>query len=336
MLPERKVHWCCRANTAANLLTIAVFIIAASACTPRNDALTVIPIDPEPNSLLFAKLVSGPHTYRFVFSTNALTMVVDTAMAKRDLKQLTQSECEAQECVNGSVTQAGESPDYYWLPALKNDQWTLPDGSTAAAFDYRQIAAQYGQIDGLLGLPAITTLNWLWSRGAGTMSGYRYDSRFFSRTRDALVCTAMEMIEGGKPAIQLDVGGQPEWFILDTSADGRLSGNLNRTLVSALRSGHGVAAEVIFSPSAPAGQSWRHALLKPKSISLAGIRVDGLAFDEADSRSALGISFLYKLDRAAFDFANHRFCIPASTRVKPDSLPTQAELDRRAASTRPD
>ena len=67
------------------------------------------------------------------------------------------------------------------------------------------------------------------------MSGYRH-SRFFSRTRDALVCTAMEMIEGGKPAIQLDVGGQPEWFVLDTSADGRLSGNLSRLLVSALRS----------------------------------------------------------------------------------------------------
>ncbi|ANB74316.1 hypothetical protein AYM40_19535 [Paraburkholderia phytofirmans OLGA172] len=336
MLPERKVNWCCRANTAANLLTIAIFSIAASACTPGNDALTVIPIDPAPSALLFAKLVSGPHTYRFVFSTNALTMIVDTTMAKRDLKQLTQSECKAQDCANDSSMQAGASPEYYWLPPLKSGQWALPEDSAAAAFDYRQIAAQYGQIDGLLGLPAITTLNWLWNRGAGTMSGYRYDSQFFSQARDALVCTAMEMIEGGKPAIQLEVGGQREWFVLDTSADGRLSGNLSRTLVSALRSGHGVAAEVMFSPPAPSGQSWRHALLKPKSMSLAGIRVDGLAFDEADGRSTLGIGFLYKLDKAAFDFANHRFCVPASTRVKPDPLPTQAELDRLAASARRD
>lgn len=335
MLLKHKLNArCCRAKAGVEVLIATIFSVALSACTPTNDSLVVIPIDPKPNTLLFANLVSGSQAYRFVFSTIAAATFVDADVAKRDMKQLTSAECAMQECADDPSSLPGTPPDYYWLPSLQAGQWKVPVGSVAAAVNYRQFSDYYGaRFDGLLGLPAIATLNWLWNRSAGTMRGYSSDSRFFARERDNMVCTPMEMIAGGIPAIQLELSGQPAWFALDTSMGGSLSGELNRAQGVALRSSNSIAAEVMFSPKAPAGESWRHALLQLKSASLAGIQLDGLAFDETEGHSSLGLGFLYKLDKAAFDFANHRFCIPASTRVKPDRLPTQAELRRVAAAS---
>jgi hypothetical protein len=326
---------CGRAKAGAGVLVMMIFSVTFSACTPNDDARVVIPTEMK-DVPLSLKLTSGPHSYRFLLSTVTLNTVVDQAMAKRDLKPLTPAECAVRECpdiVNGE----SETPfKYYWLPQLQAGQWTIPSDFALAPFDYAEHAEEPGgRVDGVLGVTTIGTLNWLWNRSAGTMSGYRADSRFFAAERSKMVCTAMEMLGGRAPAIQLELGGQPQWFEIDTAMTGKLSGNLNRKHLAALRAGNGIAAEVMFTPKGRPAESGRHALVQPKSISLAGVPLDGLAFDEivAYGDSTLGVSFLQKLDNAAFDFGDHRFCIPASTRVKPDTLPTQAELERLATPT---
>ncbi|MGV7243114.1 hypothetical protein [Caballeronia sordidicola] len=324
---------------------LAVVIAAGvllSACSPQDDAVVIFPIQKEPKLPMLVKVVAGASTYQLVFATGNNATTVDAGIAARDLTPLTSRDRAAFE-KNGEwfLDRTGFTGQigYYDGVSMSREDWKIPSDKIIAALDYGPTAKLLGvQVDGMLGAPAIATLNWIWDRQAGDVRGYLFDSVFFAKKREKLTCVPMETQLSGAPGIQIVLGGQPVWFDLDTLVLGRLSGVLSQADAIRLRQGGAVAAEVNYSPPGNGGSQASHSLLKLKPGSLANIAAEGLAFDEAmpGDSSKLGMVFLSKFEKAAFDFSDHRFCFPATTRLAPDKFPTQAEVRQieRAQSAR--
>jgi hypothetical protein len=119
------------------------------------------------------------------------------------------------------------------------------------------------------------------------------------------------------------------WFTLDTGFVGDASGSLSIADVAPLRHVNALSGEVTVhrakSADGKAGESVT--VVQVKTAQLENLQLDGLVFHQiALSPARLGVSFINRFKRVAFDFETNRFCFVPPKQSMPDKLPTKAEL----------
>lgn len=317
-------------------LLATVTSLALTACTPPQRPVAVIRIGNSPLQPAMLEATQDSRTLHLLFDTGSAGTLLDLDLAKQWLEPLPASERqrrgEAGETLPEKVGGLfGDLPvTYFRTRSIHFQQWQIPLADVIPATRIIALSASLGRpVDGVLGMPAISTLTWVWDRNIRSLLGYRSPPGEFAGQPEAMSCTKLGISEGGAAALQVDVGGEPGWLVLDTGLLGDMSGTLSRQDLAWLRERRQIGKEVVFRGAigldgVPAGPRM---LVRVKDITVAGHHFDGLGFQESDSSSRLGLAFLHKLDRALLDFAGERFCFSPPADTRPDRLPSQQELD---------
>lgn len=326
------------------LLLVAAASLALAACDTPQRPVAVIRIGESPHHPAILEASQDGKTLHLLFDTGSAGTLLDLALARQRLEPLTAAERQRRD-------EAGETlPDkvgglygnlpvtYFRTRPIRFQQWDVPQADIMPATSIIGLSASLGRpVDGVLGMPAISTLAWVWDRDIGSLLGYRTLPGELAGQPEDMVCTKLGISEGGTAALQVDVAGEPSWLALDTGLLGDMSGTLSRQDLAYLRERQQIGKEVAFRGASgldgtPAGPRM---LVRVKDIVVAGHHFDGLGFQESDSSSRLGLAFLHKLDRALLDFTGERFCFTPPADSRPDRLPSQQELDGTAGKESP-
>lgn len=318
----------------------AVLIPAAlSACTKADAPVAIVPLDRGGVPPLLTVNI-GERPYQLAFDTGTTFIVLDPHTASRHLKQLSDTEITSwgryrEPLARTATLLGGEQAtiEYYRVPPLRYGRWALPFAAFVDGIQLPTLEALSrragSRVNGLLGITPISTLNWIWNPGVGRLEGYRFASKSFNTQRDNMTCTAISVQPDGLPAIALQIGGWTIWSILDTGFVGDASGSLSIADVAILRHLKALTGEVTAHGTTSAERKAGESLtaVQVKTAHLENLQFDDLVFHQiALSSARLGVSFINRFERVAFDFEKNRFCFVPPKHSVPDKLPTQAEL----------
>ncbi|WP_158515291.1 retropepsin-like aspartic protease [Paraburkholderia phytofirmans] len=322
------------------LLGIALMTVTLGACSRHNEPVAVVPLEPGGMAPVLTVNI-GANRYQFVFDTGATTNLIDPRIAARHLGRMSEEQMRQweryQEPLPRSTSLLGGAAaaiQYYRASSVRYGGWTIPSSGLIPAVDAPELTrlsqSAGTPLDGVLGMRSIAALNWIWDRHAGRLEGYRFGSKNFAPLLHDMACTAISIQPNGLPAITLDLPPWgATWFVIDTGFVTNYSGSLSIADVAVLRHMKALSGEVTASNGQSADPATRESdtFVQVGAARLEHLTFDRLVFEQiALSSARLGMGFINRFERVAFDFEANRFCFAPPIRTMPDTLPTRAEL----------
>ncbi|MDR3100348.1 MAG: hypothetical protein LBV73_25195 [Paraburkholderia sp.] len=258
---------------------------------------------------------SGDKSHRMLLDTGASfnMLPAEGALAAAPLTQEAQAALLKQGTLKGpgddgapSVITPGE-PRQIKLglnPALRIQGWSMPSDTLALQGKLGALAAaEDASFDGIIGIDSMRDLTWRADYVTGTLTAYAGEAP----EHEWQQCTFMTLDTRTRtPLIELSLGDEHRFFILDTGYDADL-------LVSQEVFEHYVKAKRFpkIGASFSAGVTDRLAA-RPEGL-LSGLtigqkRLPTLAVSGGSPDQRLGMGLLEKMDRFELDFRRFRFC----------------------------
>ena len=322
------------------LLGIALMTVTLVACSRHNEPVAVVPLEPGGMPPVLTVNI-GAHRYQFLFDTGATTNVIDPQIAARRLGRMSEEQMRQWERYQEPLPRStsllgggGAAIQYYRASSVRYGRWTISSSGLIPSVDAPELA-RLSQIagtplDGALGMRSIAALNWIWDRNAGRLEGYRFGSKIFAPLLRDMTCTPISIQPDGLPAIALDLQSWgATWFVIDTGFVTHYSGSLSIADVAVLRHMKALSGEVTASNGQSVDPATRESdtFVQVRAARFEHLRFDNLVFEQiALSPARLGMGFINRFERVAFDFEANRFCFAPPIRTMPDKLPTRAEL----------
>lgn len=302
---------------------VAAAIVLGGCGTQDEGPLVSVTIPADPHAPVVADVTIGTHVHRLLVDTGASGIFLDIAVAQRLYAPLATAAASSDLTADGLH---GQVPVQRFATGrrVQLGDWRFESDGSVDAIDMSH-AAENLQVEGVLGMGALSRLDWLWDNQQRRLSGFAPGSVGFAQARRSMTCVDL-LAYDGIPGLVVDVQqGRNGVLLLDTGdlmASGGLSEDDLATLteIGAVEASIPTATPQLDIKGAEIGHLHRTQL---KSVSLAGLALDGLVLhsqrnDTAGSR--LGRGFLAKFDRVALDFRDFKFCFPADSVIAPDRI----------------